>query len=265
MAKIIVTLEPEHVDEVRRALEAVSHVTWINSMSGLAIVEAEQEKVTFIRAIPGVRDVEEPQAGRALGGARPKVVTLCGSTRFFQAFQAAFYRETLKGNIVLSVGFAPGPEHGETVGISPADKRRQDILYRRKIDMSDEILVINEGGYVGESTRGEILYALASRKGVRWWEPEHPWIPVGHEAEMRELAEPQGLYGKYRIFSARTGAEIQDDCFVLRPAHDSAALAALRTYAATTENPELAADIDAWIAGLDTDGQFRPHGDGTHA
>ena len=35
---------------------------------------------------------------------RPKCVVLCGSTRFIQAFQEATLRETLAGNIVLSIG-----------------------------------------------------------------------------------------------------------------------------------------------------------------
>jgi hypothetical protein len=107
--------------------------------------------------------------------ARPTVVTLCGSTRFYAAFQEANYRETMAGRIVLSVGFYPHATqeaHGEALACTPEEKRDLDELHKRKIDMSDEILVLNVGGYVGESTESEILYTLSRRRGVRWWEPE---------------------------------------------------------------------------------------------
>lgn len=45
-------------------------------------------------------------------------------------------------------------------------------LHRHKIDLAGEILVINVGRDVGESTRAEIEYARARGKRVRWLEPE---------------------------------------------------------------------------------------------
>ena len=104
---------------------------------------------------------------------RPKVVTLCGSTRFYKTFQKENSEETMKGNIVLSVGFYPGsPEmHGEGVGISELQKKALDELHKRKIDLSDEIFVLNVGGYIGESTLGEIQYAMELGKPVRYLEP----------------------------------------------------------------------------------------------
>jgi hypothetical protein len=118
------------------------------------------------------------RAGRNAGGeagSRPKIVCLCGSTRFYRAFVEANYRETMAGHIVLSVGFAPDAAdevHGEDVGISPEEKLKMDELYKRKIDLADEILVLNVGGYVGQSTQGEIAYARALGKPLRWLEPE---------------------------------------------------------------------------------------------
>ncbi len=46
-----------------------------------------------------------------------------------------------------------------------------DDMHKRKIDMADEIFVINVGGYIGSSTRSEIEYATAARKTVRYLEP----------------------------------------------------------------------------------------------
>ena len=99
-----------------------------------------------------------------------KIITLCGSTRFYEAFQEANYRLTMDGHIVLSVGFYPGPTgrdtHGETVGCTEDEKRALDILHFDKIAMSDSILVLDVGGYVGDSTRNEIAFALATGKRI---------------------------------------------------------------------------------------------------
>ena len=108
---------------------------------------------------------------------KPRVVCLCGSTRFYAQFQRANFEETMNGRIVLSVGFYAGSpeamvrEHGEGVGITPEQKRMLDELHKRKIDLADEILVLNVNGYVGPSTRSEIDYAIAHGKPVRWLEP----------------------------------------------------------------------------------------------
>ena len=47
-------------------------------------------------------------------------------------------------------------------------KEMLDDMHKRKIDMADEIFVINVGGYIGSSTRSEIDYALSRGKGVRY-------------------------------------------------------------------------------------------------
>jgi len=106
----------------------------------------------------------------------PKVVCLCGSTRFYQQFQEANYRETMAGNIILSVGHYPhsaGQAHGESVGCSPDQKVKLDDLHFHKIELADEVLVLNVGGYVGDSTRNEVKYAYRLRKPVRWLEPRN--------------------------------------------------------------------------------------------
>lgn len=103
----------------------------------------------------------------------PKIVCLCGSTRFHKEFVDQKYKETMKGNIVLSVGFFAhsGEAHGEHIGISADEKLALDELHKRKIDLADEILVINVGGYIGDSTRSEIEYAKKHQKGVRYMLP----------------------------------------------------------------------------------------------
>ena len=97
-----------------------------------------------------------------------KVITLCGSTRFKDAFLEAQKRLTLDGNIVISVGLFghSGDEEVWTEGT----KEMLDDMHRAKIDMADEIYVINVNGYIGTSTRSEIEYAKATGKTVRYLE-----------------------------------------------------------------------------------------------
>lgn len=108
-----------------------------------------------------------------------KVITLCGSTRFKDAFMEAQKRLTLEGNIVISVGLfghSGDYEVWENMdeGTLTKTKEMLDDMHKRKIDMADEIFVINVGGYIGESTRSEIEYALEKGMPVRYLEePAH--------------------------------------------------------------------------------------------
>lgn len=60
--------------------------------------------------------------------------------------------------------------HGEGVGHNSAEKVALDELHKRKIDLADEVFVLNVGGYIGESTQSEINYALAHNKPVGYLE-----------------------------------------------------------------------------------------------
>ncbi len=99
-----------------------------------------------------------------------KVITLCGSTRFKDEFLEAQKRLTLEGNIVISVGLFGHSGDGEVR--APGIKDMLDDMHKRKIDMADEIYVINAGGYIGDSTRSEIAYAQTAGKPVRYLEDE---------------------------------------------------------------------------------------------
>ena len=103
---------------------------------------------------------------------KPKIVCLCGSTKFMEAFQQANLKETLAGRIVLSVGCNTKSDSdlmkiGE---LTEELKVKLDELHKRKIDLADEILVLNVGGYIGESTKSEIEYAKQNGKGIRYLE-----------------------------------------------------------------------------------------------
>ena len=98
-----------------------------------------------------------------------KVITLCGSTRFKDAFLEAQKRLTLEGNIVISVGLFG--HSGDDEVWREGTKEMLDEKKKKKIDMADAIYVINVSGYIGSSTRSEIEYAKNNGKEIEYLEP----------------------------------------------------------------------------------------------
>ena len=104
-----------------------------------------------------------------------KVLTLCGSTRFKDEFMEVQKRLTLEGNIVISVGLFGHSGDNEVwenmdEGTLTKTKEMLDDMHKHKINMADEIFVINVGGYIGPSTKSEIDYAQSAGKPVRYLE-----------------------------------------------------------------------------------------------
>jgi len=97
----------------------------------------------------------------------PHVVCLCGSTRFRTEITEANRRATMEGSVVL----APGVFGHSGDPMTDDDKRRLDRLHLDKINMADEIRVVNPGGYIGESTRREIDYAMRIGKPIAYTHP----------------------------------------------------------------------------------------------
>lgn len=100
---------------------------------------------------------------------RPTIVCLCGSTRYMDAFAEWNERLTLEGKIVLSVG-ANAKAPRETP-ITAEQKARLDQLHLHKIALADEVLVLNVDGYVGQSTKREIAFAILRGKPIEWLNP----------------------------------------------------------------------------------------------
>ena len=97
-----------------------------------------------------------------------KIITLCGSTKFKDQFIAEQKRLTLEGNIVISVGLFG--HSGDVEVFTDNTKEMLDNMHKRKIDLADEIFVINVGGYIGTSTKNEIEYAISTNKPVVYLE-----------------------------------------------------------------------------------------------
>ena len=97
-----------------------------------------------------------------------KIITLCGSTKFKEQYIEAQKRLTLEGNIVISVGLFG--HSGDDEVWTEGTKAMLDDMHKRKIDLADEIFVVNVGGYIGESTRSELEYAKSQGKDVKYLE-----------------------------------------------------------------------------------------------
>lgn len=118
------------------------------------------------------------------GGPRPKVVTLCGSTRFKAEFERTAAQLTMAGVIVVKPDVFMNDGHAEKAhlpAVTEADKAALDELHKRKIDLADEVIVVSDdSGYFGDSTRGEIAYAEGRGKPVRYQYP--PRVSDGGES-----------------------------------------------------------------------------------
>lgn len=95
-----------------------------------------------------------------------KVITLCGSTRFKDEFYEVQKRLTLEGNVVISVGLFG--HSGDDEVWTEGTKEMLDDMHKAKIDMADEIFVINVDDYIGTSTKSEIEYAKAHNKKINY-------------------------------------------------------------------------------------------------
>ena len=95
------------------------------------------------------------------------VITLCGAIKFKEEFEKIKEELTLAGNIVLTPNFFHSVKKEE---INNEIKNMLDEMHKQKIDMSDEIYVINVGEYIGESTKSEIEYAKTKNKKISYLE-----------------------------------------------------------------------------------------------
>jgi hypothetical protein len=131
-------------------------------------VADQAEEITAAREEGRRAGLEETARTRNI-----KVICLCGSTRFTDVMLVKQWELTKQGHVVLSWCALPdsyfsGPHVGDAEGV----KDIVDEVHKRKIDLADEVMIINVGGYVGESTRSELEYAWKHKKKVAWLEPE---------------------------------------------------------------------------------------------
>ena len=93
-----------------------------------------------------------------------KVITLCGSIKFKDDFLKLQKKLTLKGNVVLI------PNFFDDVTYTSEIKNLLGLIHKKKIEISDEVFIINKNGYIGETTHNEIEYAKSLNKPVFYLE-----------------------------------------------------------------------------------------------
>lgn len=105
---------------------------------------------------------------------KPNIICLCGSTRFTELMLIKQWELTKQGFIVLSWCALPDSyfkgEDKHHIGDQEGVKEVVDEVHFRKIDLADEVFVLNVGGYIGESTRNEIMYAKKIGKRIKFLE-----------------------------------------------------------------------------------------------
>ena len=108
------------------------------------------------------------------------IITLCGSTKFTDEMLIKQWELTKAGHIVLTWCVLPNSYFEQVIcgngdhahlGDQENVKEIIDAVHKKKIDLSDEILVINVDDYIGESTKSEVLHALKAGKIVRFLHP----------------------------------------------------------------------------------------------
>ncbi|MFJ8752218.1 hypothetical protein ACIREO_23220 [Streptomyces sp. NPDC102441] len=95
---------------------------------------------------------------------RPEIVCICGSSRFVDQMRTANRDLAFAGVIVVA------PVEADEL-ITNEQKTALGVLHLRRIDLADRVLVVNPGGYVGESTSREVAYAHATGKPVSFTDP----------------------------------------------------------------------------------------------
>jgi len=103
---------------------------------------------------------------------KPKIICICGSTRFLSTHAIKRWEFEKQGIICLTINFLPLDYFKESAHGAEQDgvKEILDELHLRKIDLADEVYIINAGGYIGESTRNEINYAEILGKKIIYME-----------------------------------------------------------------------------------------------
>ena len=129
--------------------------------------------------------------------AEPKIVVLCGSSRFVDIMAVcAWLIERDEGAIVMGLHLLPWWYSAELVADHLAEYEgvaaALDELHFRKIELADEVFVVNHGDYIGESTRREVEHArrLMPPKPLRWFTQDPIGADVLRRLETARAAVP---------------------------------------------------------------------------
>ena len=127
--------------------------------------------VSLFKDIRTEDEISSTFQGVKILSSSPKIITLCGSSRFCEQMAILAWELEKQGAIVfglhylptgycLDKGYVPDDEGCiHHIGEQEKVEDIMDSLHLKKIEMSNAIFVVNVGGYIGTSTRREIEYA----------------------------------------------------------------------------------------------------------
>lgn len=93
-------------------------------------------------------------------------IALCGSAKFEKEFHDWDEALTLAGHVVYGLAVYPSSKGNKKDWYSESAKQTLDLCHLAKIEESDAVVVINVGGYLGESTHREVEWARIRGKTI---------------------------------------------------------------------------------------------------
>lgn len=156
---------------------AVHKHGWIGTLEGGHVVCPGDRIVTGVKGeqYPIKPDIFQ-QTYQSVND-RPKIICLCGSSRFIESFAVLAWEFEKQGIIALGLHLLPASYPTKVTDHIAEAEGVTDILnnlHLRKIDMADEVFVVNVNGYIGDDTKREIAYANSLGKPVRYLEEIAP-------------------------------------------------------------------------------------------
>jgi hypothetical protein len=109
-------------------------------------------------------------------------ITLCGSGKFETQFKNWNKRLSLGGHVVYGMSTYASEQGGSKDWFTPEQKLMLDAVHMGKIQNSEAVLILNVGGYIGESTRREMDFAMVQEKDLYFLEIPNPEDgPLGNQ------------------------------------------------------------------------------------
>jgi hypothetical protein len=162
----------DHVGSFPICVEEPCYSAW------LAVKQSRRAEKPFELCPPEVCPLcyhhKDDEAHKVCLSLNRKIVCICGSTRFLDDMAVAAWEMEKKGILVVGPHLLPASYPGVKASHQAEEEGVREILdelHLRKIDLCDEVFVVNPGGHFGSSTRNELRYARSKGKPIRFMVP----------------------------------------------------------------------------------------------
>lgn len=96
-----------------------------------------------------------------------KIITVCGSLKFYKEMMEVTEKMELQGNCMLVPIYNPSKSNKDD--FTEEEALMLDKMHKEKIKLSDAILVVNVNNYIGSSTKSEIEFAKSLNKEIIYY------------------------------------------------------------------------------------------------